>query len=133
MPDLKCTVVTPERTVLEKPAEFVALTLFDGEIGIAPGHTPLVGRLGAGEMRIVSGGSTDRYYVEGGFVEVLGNVVSVLCPRATPAGKLDESVAREQLDQSRARKATTPEEFAMRDRLIDQSRAQLRVARRAGG
>jgi len=131
MPDLTCTIVTPERTVLEKPAGFVALTLFDGEIGIAPGHTPLVGRLGAGEMRIVSPGGTDRYYVEGGFVEVLANVVTVLTQRALPAAALDEAAARQQLDQARARKATTPDEFTLRDRAVDQSRAQLRVARRA--
>ncbi len=48
---LQCIVVTPERTVFDQPAEFVALTLFDGEIGIAPGHAPLIGRLGCGEMR----------------------------------------------------------------------------------
>ena len=48
----QCIVVTPERTVYDRPAEFVALTLFDGEIGIAPGHVPLIGRLGYGEMRI---------------------------------------------------------------------------------
>ena len=45
--------------------------LFDGEIGIAPGHTPMVGRLGCGELRIRREGHTDHYYVEGGFVEVL--------------------------------------------------------------
>ena len=46
---LQCIVVTPERTLYDRPADFVALTLFDGEIGIAPGHTPLIGRLGCGE------------------------------------------------------------------------------------
>ena len=132
MPDLNCIVVTPERTVLEKPADFVALSLYDGEIGIAPGHTPLVGRLGAGEMRILSAGRTERYYVEGGFVEVLDNVVSVLTQRAIPAAELDREAAREHLDQARARPGTTPEEFAVRDRLVEQSRAQLRVAGRAG-
>ena len=49
---LQCIVVTPERTLCDRPADFVALTLLDGEIGIAPGHTPMIGRLGCGEMRI---------------------------------------------------------------------------------
>ncbi len=49
---LHCIVVTPEQTVLDEPADFVALPLFDGEIGIAPGHSPMIGRLGYGEMRI---------------------------------------------------------------------------------
>ena len=67
---LQCVVVTPEETVLDARAEFVALPLYDGEIGIAPGHSPLIGRLGYGEMRIQSGGGTTSYYVDGGFVQV---------------------------------------------------------------
>jgi len=128
---MQCTVVTPERTLFDQPAEFVALTLFDGEIGIAQGHTPLIGRLGFGEMRIRSEGRTDRYYVEGGFVEVLDDVVSVLTQRAVPAGQIDEAVVQEQLYFAQARAATTPEALASRQRSVEQSRAQLRVARRA--
>ncbi len=71
MPELNCIVVTPEQTVCEKPADFVVATLFDGEIGIAPGHSPLIGRLGYGELRIRRGEETDRFYIEGGFVEVM--------------------------------------------------------------
>jgi len=131
MPQLQSIVVTPERTVCDQAADFVALTLFDGEIGIAPGHTPLIGRLGYGEMRITQGGRTDRYYVEGGFVEVLHDVVSVLTNRAVPAREIDEAVAQEQLLSAQTRAATTPELLAVRDRAVLQSRAQLRVARRA--
>jgi len=129
--ELQCTVVTPERTVRDGSAEFVVLTLYDGEIGIAPGHTPMIGRLGSGEMRITAGGRTDRYYVEGGFVEVLGEEVSVLTNRAVPAEELDEAVAQEQLAAARARPALTTEQMAQRDRAVALSRAQLRVARRA--
>jgi len=131
MPDMKCIVVTPERTVCEEAADFVALTLFDGEIGIARSHTPLIGRLGCGEMRIVRDQQTVRYYVEGGFVETLNNVVSVLTQRAIPAEELDEAVAEEQLAAARARTANTPELMAARDRAVDLSRAQLHVSRRA--
>ena len=94
---LQCIVVTPEQTLYDKPADFVAMTLFDGEIGIAPGHTPMIGRLGCGEMRIHHEEGIDRFYVEGGFVEVLGDVVSVLTNRAMPAAEIDEEVAQEQL------------------------------------
>jgi len=128
---MQCIVVTPERTLYDQPAEFVALTLFDGEIGIEPGHTPMIGRLGCGEMRIRrEGQTTDRYYVEGGFVEVLGDVISVLTQRAIPAAEIDEAVARERLVSAQARSASTPEALAVRDRAVEQSRAQLRVARR---
>ncbi len=133
MAELQCIVVTPERTVLDRQAEFVALSLYDGEIGIAPGHSPLVGRLGAGEMRITSREGLDCYYIESGFVEVLGDVVTVLTSRAVPATELNQATAREELEAARARTATTPEQFAVRDRAVGQSRAQLRVARRAGG
>ena len=71
---LTCTVVTPEQTALETKADFVALPLFDGEIGILANHSPLIGRLGYGEMRIKSGGQTQVYYVDGGFVQVADNV-----------------------------------------------------------
>lgn len=128
---LQCIVVTPERTVFDLPADFVALTLYDGEIGIAPEHAPMIGRLGCGEMRVVGQGKTERYYVEGGFVEVLDDVVSVLTRRAVPASKIDEEVAEEQLSAARARPATTPEAVEIRERAIAQARAQLRICRRA--
>ncbi len=99
---LQCTVVTPERTIFDQPSDFVALTLFDGEIGIAPGHTPMIGRLGCGEMRIHHEEGMDRYYVEGGFVEVLNNVVSVLTHRAVPAAEIEEEVAEERLSSARS-------------------------------
>ena len=126
---LQCVVVTPERTIYDQPAEFVALSLYDGEIGIAPGHTPLIGRLGYGEMRIRrEGDQTERYYVEGGFVEVFGDVVSVLTQRAIAADKIDTAVAREQLHSAQSRRAATPEAAAVRDRTVAQCRAQLHVA-----
>ena len=127
---LQCIVVTPERTLYDQSAEFVAMTLFDGEIGIAPGHTPMIGRMGCGEMRIRREGRTDCYYVEGGFVEVLDDVVSVLTQRAVLAAEIDEAVAKEQLFFAQSRAAATPEALAIRDRAVAQSRAQLRVARR---
>ena len=53
---LYCIVVTPERTVVDHPAQFVVLPLYDGELGVAPGRAPLIGRLGYGELRILEGG-----------------------------------------------------------------------------
>ncbi len=129
---LRVIVVTPESTALETPAQFVALPLYDGEIGIAPGRAPLIGRLGFGEMRIVEGTDTRRYYVDGGFVEVAGNTVSVLTHRALPAAQLDREAADQQLAEAIQRPATTPELLAIRDRLILQARAQIRTARRSG-
>ena len=131
MSQLQCILVTPERTLLDTPAQFVALPLYDGEIGIAPLHTPMIGRLGSGELRIIAETGTRRFYVEGGFVEVVDNTVSVLTTRALAAGELDESEILEQLDTARQRPARTPELMAQRDHAVAASRAQLRVARRA--
>lgn len=127
---MQCIVVTPERTVFDRPAEFVALTLYDGEIGIEPKHAPMIGRLGFGEMRVVEQGKTDHYYVDGGFVEVIDDVVSVLTRRAIPAAEIDAEVAEEHLSAARAKKATIPETVQIRNQAIAQARAQLQVSRR---
>jgi F-type H+-transporting ATPase subunit epsilon len=131
MAELQCIVVTPEKPLLDEPAEFVALPLYDGEIGIAPSRAPLIGRLGAGELRLTRDGRVSRYYVESGFVEVSDNVVTVLTSRAVPAEELDETTLQEQLEADRARPGNTPELISLRDQAVNLSRAQLRVARRA--
>src|SRR5688572_13319356 len=132
MPDsLTCTIVTPEQTALETKADFVALPLFDGEIGIGANHSPLIGRLGYGEMRIRSGGQTLVYYVDGGFVQVADNMVVVLTSRSVPASSLDAAAAEAQLQSALARPANTPELQEVRQRLVAQARAQIRTARRA--
>lgn len=127
---LTCVVVTPETTVVDEPADFVALPLYDGEIGILPGRAPLIGRLGYGELRIRYGGKSQSYYVDGGFVQVADNVVSVLTNRAVPADRLDSQAASQQLESALHRRAAGDEEQAIRDRLIAQSRAQMRMATR---
>ncbi len=127
---LHVVVVTPEATVVESPADFVALPLVDGEYGVAPLHSPMIGRLGYGELRIRSGGHTTRYYADGGFVQVNNNVVSVLTNRAVPAETLDAAIASEHLRTAIGRRAAGPEELAIRERLISQARGQLRVASR---
>jgi len=125
---LQCIIVTPEPTALDTPASFVALPLFDGEAGVAPGRAPLIGRLGYGELRVRRGDKTQRFYVDGGFVQVADNVVSVLTNRAVPAERLDATAASEQLRTAIARPAAGKEEMAIRDRQISQARGQLRVA-----
>ena len=131
MASLTCIVVTPEATAVQQTADFVALPLYDGEIGIAPSHSPLIGRLGYGELRIRSGSIVTRYYVDGGFVHVVDNVVSVLTSRAIPAEQVDEESARAQLTTALSQPASTPELLESRDRTVAQARGQLRVARRA--
>jgi F-type H+-transporting ATPase subunit epsilon len=130
MPQINCVVVTPEQLALEAQADFVALPLYDGEIGISPGHSPMIGRLGYGEMRLRSQGQERRYYVDGGFVQVANDVVSVLTDRAVPAEKIDASAAQKQLEDAMRRPINTPELLEIRDRLVSQARAQLQIAHR---
>ncbi len=125
---LSVIIVTPEATVLDTPCEFVAIPLFDGEAGIAPDRAPLIGRLGYGEMRVRHGGHTTRYYVDGGFVQVADNLVSVLTNKAVPAADLNVASAQEQLSSALASHAAGPAEMATRERHVSQARGQLRVA-----
>jgi F-type H+-transporting ATPase subunit epsilon len=127
---MRCAVVTPEATVLDETVDFVAVPLYDGELGIAPKHSPLIGRLGYGELRVRAAGRTRSYYVDGGFVQVVGNAITILTNRAVAAEELDAEVAEEQLRAARSRPAHTPELMAIRDRLVAQARAQKRVAAR---
>jgi F-type H+-transporting ATPase subunit epsilon len=129
---LRCIVVTPEATILDQTVEFVTLPLYDGEIGIGRGHSPLIGRLGYGEMRLrVNAGETKRYYVDGGFVQVVGNSVSVLTAHAIEASAIDPRVAAERLRAAHSQVANSDVLFEQRDRLESQARAQLRMARHA--
>ena len=127
---LQCVVVTPEETVFETTTSFVVLPLFDGEIGIARDHSPMIGRLGYGELRIGQGDDRERFYVDGGFVQVSDNVISVLTNRAVPASEVDAAAAQEQLKSALERRASGEDELAIRDRLIAQARGQMRVASR---
>ncbi len=75
----------------------------------------------------------ERFYVEGGFVEVVDNVVSLLTNRAIPADKIDEQAADQQMETARKQAAHTPELMAAREQAVAQGRAQLRIVRRAIG
>jgi F-type H+-transporting ATPase subunit epsilon len=124
--ELRCVVVTPERAVLDEKANFVALPLYDGEIGILPGRAPLVGRVGYGELRLKRGKEVKRLYVDGGFVQVRANVVTVLTARALKPEELTVEKANAALQK--AKEISSPEE---RLKAEDRARAQLRVLQHA--
>lgn len=128
MPQITCVVVTPEKTALEETVDFVALPLFDGELGVAPGHSPFIGRLGYGELRLRTGNQTKRYYVDSGFVQVKNDIVSLLTGSATPASAIDLAAARAQLESAQRMTANSPELFEERDRAVAQARAMIHVA-----
>lgn len=125
---LQCQVVTPEKTVFSKTVDFVALPLYDGELGVLPGRAPLLGRLGYGELRIKAGGASESYFVDGGFAQVRENVVTVLTNRALPASKIEANGTAELLDAALKRPASTEAEAAEKAKSVAQLRAMLHIA-----
>ena len=130
---MKCIVVTPEATVLDVDATFVALPLFDGEIGIGENHTPLVGRLGFGELRIHQDKETTSLCVDGGFVEVLNNTISLLTNRAVPSGSLDLDKSRTELEEALKKTAVTEDQLKLKTENVAAARAQVRLAEKYAG
>jgi F-type H+-transporting ATPase subunit epsilon len=124
---LQCVVVTPERAVLDEKADFVALPLYDGELGVLPGRAPLIGRLGPGELRMRRGTETKRFFVDGGFAQVRANVVTVLTPRALEADKIDTTAAEQALAAA-LRPGSTAAAQEAQVKAQERARAQLRVA-----
>ena len=115
-----------------KPADFVVLPLYDGELGVLPGRAPLIGRLGPGELRLRRGDATRHFYVDGGFAQVRSNIVTVLTPRAVRGEDIDIQAATQILEVPPT-PATSLEERAAVEKNQQRARAQLRVARRTRG
>lgn len=126
---VRCVVVTPETTVLDAAADFVAIPAYDGEVGISPGRAPLVARLGIGELRLGKGDSARRYFVDGGFGQVKDDVVTILTPRSRPADQLEAAALEKQLAEARGETPAGDDAIDEKLRRLDRLRAQLRLAR----
>jgi F-type H+-transporting ATPase subunit epsilon len=124
--NLRLIVVTPERTLLDEPAASLRFPLYDGDIGILPGRLPLIGRLGAGELHITASTGVESYFVDGGFVQVLGPNVTLLTNRAILAKDLSTVEAEKQLAAALSRVAKTDEEIEAK--FEDQQRARRMLA-----
>src|SRR6516162_6749656 len=119
---LRCVVVTPERTLLDAEVDFVALPMYDGELGVLPGRAALIGRLGPGELRTRHGAETHRFFVDGGFAQVHNNIVTVLTPRALKAEEINQTTAEQALESAKTAPGGAEERFKAETR----ARAQLR-------
>ena len=86
---LNCIVVTPAETAVETEATSVSLPLFDGDKGILTDHAPMIGRLGNGELTLRGADGNTRFYIEGGFVQVFDNTVSILTNRVVASDDLN--------------------------------------------
>src|SRR5262245_29374568 len=91
---IQLEVVTPERRVLSEPVEMVTVPGLNGELGVLPGHTPLISQLKTGILTYVQDGKSFQLHVSGGFVEVRDDKVSVLAEIAERPEEIDVAVAR---------------------------------------
>lgn len=129
---VQCIVVTPERTWLDELVDSVVLPAYDGELGILTGHTPVIARLGYGELRTKTAESVRRYFVDGGFAQVRDDVVTVLTHRAIPADQIDAAAAAKELERAESERAITDHEFADQQRAVARARGMIRVAHHRG-
>lgn len=87
-------IVSAEHEIFSGSVEMVVATGELGEVGITPGHAPLLTILKPGEIRLtLPGGAQEIYYVQGGMLEVQPNCVTVLADVVERADHLDESAA----------------------------------------
>ena len=95
MHKIQLEVVTPERRVLAEPVDMVTVPGLGGELGILPGHTPLISQLQTGVLTYVQDGKNFQLHVSGGFVEVRDDHVSVLAEVAERPEEIDAANARQ--------------------------------------
>ena len=91
---LQVDIVTPTRRVSAGEYDFVVATALDGEVGILPGHHPMMVALGIGPVRLRKGDDEERLAVENGFLEVAEDRVIVLAESAERPSEIDVSRAR---------------------------------------
>jgi len=131
MADLRLVLVTPEKTLFDRPVASLQVPLFDGGAGFYPGRAPLVGRLGAGVLRLKgAGGETESYFIDGGFVQVKGPVVSVLTNSAAECGQISRRVAQQQLMDVSAERAVSDVDYGSKARRIETARRRVAAAGR---
>ena len=122
-PTMRVDVVSAEEEIFSGQAEFVALPGEAGELGILPGHTPLISRIRPGAVRIKVTDNAEEVFVfvAGGILEVQPEVVTVLADTAIRGADLDEAKATEA-------KRLAEEALVNKESSIDYAQAQAELA-----
>ena len=122
---MQCDIVSAEAQIYSGAVELLVATGVEGELGVCFGHAALLTRLIPGPIRVVeAGGEEQVYYASGGFIEVQGDVVTILANTAVRGDDLDEVAAEE------ARKAAE-EALANQSSELDYGRASAQLAEAA--
>jgi F-type H+-transporting ATPase subunit epsilon len=130
--NISLTVVTRERKIIEATVDEVILPGSDGEIGVLPGHTPLLATLRIGQLRYRTGNKVERLVISWGFAEVLPDRVIVLAERGVLAGEVDPATAEEERRRAEHELkdlSSHDPEFALVEARLEESVAMINVHR----
>lgn len=131
---LTLEIVTPEARVYSDTIDTVVIPTVEGEVGILPGHIPLLTQVEDGELRVTKGGMTQFLAVSGGFAEVEADTVRVLAEHAISEDKIDERAVEDALKRAQQQladaKAIDPQQYERLQGMIRYSGVQLEVKRR---
>lgn len=131
---LTLEIVTPEARVYSDTIDTVVIPTVEGEVGILPGHIPLVTQMDHGELRVTKGNVTQWLAVGGGFAQVSGDKVSILAERAILDDKIDENAVEAAMKRAEAAIKESahldPNEFEHLQGLVRFSGTQLALKRR---
>ena len=127
-------VVSAEESIYSGEAEFVVLPGVMGELGVYPKHTPLITQIKPGEVRIKVPGQAEEQivFVQGGYLEIQPDVVTVLSDTAIRAKDLDEAKAlqaKQAAEQAIQNKASK-EDIARAEGELAGAMAQLAAIRK---
>ena len=131
---LTLEIVTPEARVYSDTIDTVVIPTTSGEVGILPGHIPLLTQIEHGELRVTKGGQTSLLAVSGGFAEIEGDRVHILAEHAITEEKIDdhavEAAMKRAEDKLKAAKDIDPQQYEHLQSLVRYSGVQLAVKRR---
>jgi len=131
---LTLEIVTPEAKVYSDTIDSVVIPTVDGEIGVLPGHIPLLTQVDDGELRVLKGAETMFLAVSGGFAQIDGDKVRILAENAITEEKIDENaveLAMKRAEQElREAKQLDPQQLEHLQSLVRYSGVQLAVKRR---
>ncbi len=133
---IELQVVTPERHVLEESVQSVEMPGKEGELGILPGHAPLLTELGIGLLTYRQGERARYLTIVHGYAEVLPDRVIVLAEISERAEEIDVERARQSRDRAQAELAKTPAidpEWTRAALALQRSLVRLQAAAHAGG
>jgi F-type H+-transporting ATPase subunit epsilon len=131
---LTLEIVTPEARVYSDSIDGVVIPTVDGEIGVLPGHIPLLTQVDHGELRVTKGATTVLLAVSGGFAQISGDKVSVLAESAITEEKIDEAAAENAMkraeEELRQQETLPPAEIERLEGIVRFAVAQLALRRR---